>query len=76
MHSNGMCLNGPVKPGNLCQVCNAASKLSGNSLKDKLLTGSNQLQNLIGKLVRLEERFAIDAMLKTWKEQLKTVKIQ
>ena len=46
----------PNKPGKKRRVCNEVSKFRGNSLKDNLLTGPDQLQNLIGNIFRLREQ--------------------
>ena len=52
----------PNKPWKVRRVCNAASKSRGISLNDKLLTGPDLLQNLIGIIFRFrEQKIAITA---------------
>ena len=45
----------PHKPEKVRRVCNAASKYKGESLNDKLLTGPDLLQNLVGIIFRFRE---------------------
>ena len=42
----------PNKPGKVCVVFDAASKFDGVSLNDKLLTGPDLLNNVVGILTR------------------------
>ena len=42
----------PHKPGKVRRICNAASKLKGVSLNDKLLSGPDLLRNLVGIVFR------------------------
>ena len=45
----------PHKPEKVRRVCNAAAKYKGESLNDKLLTGPDLLQNLVGINCRFQE---------------------
>ena len=45
----------PHKPGKVRRVCNAASKFTGVSLNDKLLSGPHLLRNLVGIVFRFRE---------------------
>ena len=45
----------PHKPEMVRRLCNAAAKYKGESLKDKLLTGPDLLQNLVGIIFRFQE---------------------
>ena len=45
----------PHKPEKVRSVCNAPAKYKGESLNDKLLTGPDLLQNLVGIIFRLRE---------------------
>ena len=45
----------PHKPGKVRSVCNAPAKYKGESLNDKLLTGPDLLQNLMGINFRFRE---------------------
>ena len=45
----------PNKPEKVRRVCNAASKYKGVSLNDKLMTGPDLLQNLVGIIFRFRE---------------------
>ena len=46
----------PSKPDKVRQVCNAASKLGGVSLKDNLMSGVFLLQSLKGIIFRFREK--------------------
>ena len=45
----------PNKPEKVRRVCNAASKCKGVALNDKLMSGPDLLQNLVGILLRFRE---------------------
>ena len=45
----------PIKPEKVRRVCHAASKYKGVALNDKLMCGTDLLQNLVGIISRFRE---------------------